>query len=90
VDLEQLEDAVAKMEKFGSTVRDWLGEVDRHIAELHLVWSSEAATAQRVAHDKWVAGVNEMRDNLEELREVARTAHQNYSAAIETNTRMWP
>lgn len=90
VDLEQLDDAVAKMEKFGSTVQDWLGELDRHIAELHLAWSSEAATAQRAAHDKWVAGVNEMRENLYELREVARKAHQNYSAAIETNTRMWP
>ncbi|MFI9410155.1 WXG100 family type VII secretion target [Nocardia gamkensis] len=90
VDLEQLDDAVAKMEKFGSRVQDWLGEVDRHITELHLAWSSEAATAQQAAHDKWVGGVNEMRENLDELREVARKAHQNYSAAIETNTRMWP
>lgn len=90
VDLEQLDAAIDTMDKFGRTVEDWLGEVDRHIADLHLTWSSQAATAQRVAHDKWVAGVDEMRENLDELRDVARTAHQNYSAAIETNTKMWP
>ncbi|MGW4326003.1 WXG100 family type VII secretion target [Nocardia sp. NPDC004573] len=90
VDLEQLDAAVDTMQKFGRTVEDWLGEVDRHIADLHLTWASEAATAQRSAHDKWVTGVNEMRENLDELREVARKAHQNYTAAIEANTRMWP
>ncbi|MGY5309185.1 WXG100 family type VII secretion target [Nocardia gipuzkoensis] len=90
VDLEQLDAAVDTMQKFGRTVEDWLGEVDRHIADLHLTWTSNAATAQRTAHDKWVTGVNEMRENLDELREVAKKAHQNYTAAIETNTRMWP
>ncbi|MGY2126395.1 WXG100 family type VII secretion target [Nocardia gipuzkoensis] len=90
VDLEQLDAAVDTMQKFGSTVENWLGEVDRHITDLHLTWASDAATAQRTAHDKWVTGVNEMRENLDELREVARKAHQNYTAAIDTNTRMWP
>ncbi|WP_043737202.1 MULTISPECIES: WXG100 family type VII secretion target [Nocardia] len=90
VDLEQLDAAVDTMQKFGRTVEDWLGEVDRHIADLHLTWTSDAATAQRTAHDKWVTGVNEMRENLDELREVAKKAHQNYTAAIEANTRMWP
>ncbi|WP_328410779.1 WXG100 family type VII secretion target [Nocardia sp. NBC_00403] len=90
VDLEQLDAAIGTMEAFGRTVEDWLGEVDRHIADLHLTWSSKAATAQQVAHDKWSAGVNEMRENLDELREVARKAHTNYSGAVDTNRRMWP
>ncbi|WP_327116626.1 WXG100 family type VII secretion target [Nocardia sp. NBC_01730] len=90
VDLEQFDAAIDTMEKFGKNIEDWLGEVDRHIADLHVTWSSHAATAQQVAHDKWVSGVNEMRENLDELREVARNAHKNYSAAIETNTKMWP
>ncbi|SUB47722.1 Uncharacterised protein [Nocardia brasiliensis] len=34
-----------------------------------------------------MAGVGE---NLDELREVARKAHTNYTTAIETNTRTWP
>jgi WXG100 family type VII secretion target len=90
VDLEQLDAAIDTMAKFGATVQDWLGEVDRHIADLHLSWSSPAATAQRTAHEKWVAGVDEMAENLDELREVARKAHTNYSGAISHNTRMWP
>ncbi|MFE7802516.1 WXG100 family type VII secretion target [Nocardia sp. NPDC057440] len=89
-DLEQLDAAIDTLTKFSQTVEDWLGEVDRYVADLHLTWSSPAATAQRVAHDKWVSGVGEMRENLDELREVARKAHENYSAAIETNTGMWP
>jgi hypothetical protein len=43
-------------------VEDWLGEVDRHVADLHLTWSSPAATAQQGAYDKWISGVSEMRE----------------------------
>lgn len=90
VDLEQLDAAITTMVQFGEQVEDLLAEVDRHVADLHLSWSSQAATSQRAAHDKWVAGVEEMRENLDELREVAATAHRNYSRAIDVNTRMWP
>ncbi|WP_280361451.1 WXG100 family type VII secretion target [Nocardia wallacei] len=90
VNLEQLEDAITKMAKFGADVEGWLSEVDKQITGLHLSWSSEAATAQRDAHDRWIAGAAEMRDNLKELREVARRAHTNYTGAITTNQRMWP
>lgn len=90
IDLEQLDDAITVMEKFGTAVTEWLGEVDRHVADLHLDWEGAAATAQRISHDKWVTGVEEMNENLHELREVARVAHTNYSGAISHNTRMWP
>ncbi|WP_308248544.1 WXG100 family type VII secretion target [Nocardia sp. MH4] len=90
VDLEQLDAAITTMEAFGAEVAGWLTDVERRIAELHLSWASEAATAQRAAHDKWVAGVDEMQENLDELREVARIAHTNYTRAITHNTRMWP
>ncbi|MGV9679423.1 WXG100 family type VII secretion target [Nocardia sp. NPDC003482] len=90
VDLQQLDDAIAAMGKFGTEVDGWLREVDQHIADLHLSWSSRAADVQREAHAKWLAGAAEMRQNLDELREVARRAHANYSAAVDTNTRMWP
>ncbi|MGY2119230.1 WXG100 family type VII secretion target [Nocardia gipuzkoensis] len=90
VNLTQLDDAIATMAKFGAEVEGWLCEVDQHVADLHLSWSSQAAEAQRVAHDRWMVGVGEMRDNLDELREVARRAHTNYMGAAETNYRMWP
>lgn len=90
VNLQQLDDAIAAMAKFGTEVEGWLREVDRHIADLHLSWSSEAARAQRGAHDRWMAGAAEMRENLDELREVARRAHTSYTGAVRTNAEMWP
>ena len=63
VDLEQLDAAITTMVQFGEQVEDLLAEVDRHVADLHLSWSSQAATSQRAAHHKWVAGVEEMREN---------------------------
>ncbi|WP_024803053.1 WXG100 family type VII secretion target [Nocardia sp. BMG51109] len=90
VDLPLLDESVTAMETFGADVDAWLGEIDAHIADLHLSWESQAAAAQRAAHDKWAAGVREMRGNLDELRTVARRAHTNYSTAVDTNTGMWP
>ncbi|MCM6774487.1 WXG100 family type VII secretion target [Nocardia sp. CDC159] len=90
VNLRQLDDAIATMATFGAEVDGWLGEVDRHVADLHLSWSSQAAEAQRLAHARWMAGAAEMRENLEELREVARRAHTNYSGVAQTNEGMWP
>ncbi|MCZ4278368.1 WXG100 family type VII secretion target [Rhodococcoides yunnanense] len=90
MDLEQLDSAVDTMSQFGQFVEISLTEVERHITDLHLVWSSSAAIAQREAFDRWAAGVSEMRENLDELREVARIAHTNYRGAVDTNSRMWP
>ncbi|WP_433685462.1 WXG100 family type VII secretion target [Nocardia sp. CA-119907] len=90
VDLEQLDAAIDTMDEFGRTVEGWLAEVDRHIADLHQTWSSKAAQAQRAAHDSWMAGAAEMRENLDELREVARRAHDSYTTAVRTNVGMWP
>jgi WXG100 family type VII secretion target len=90
VDLELLDEAIASMEMFGNDVDTWLTDVDRHIAGLHLSWLGDAATAQRTAHAEWLTGVRRMRDNLNDLRDIATRAHGNYSDAVGTNTRMWP
>ncbi|MCC3332939.1 WXG100 family type VII secretion target [Nocardia abscessus] len=90
VNLTQLDEAIATMAAFGADVERWLRDVDGKVAELHLSWSSQAAQAQRDAHDRWMAGAAEMRENLEELREVARRAHTSYTTAVQTNVEMWP
>ncbi|MEU4317642.1 WXG100 family type VII secretion target [Nocardia fluminea] len=56
VNLDELDAAIDTMAKFNTSVETWLSEVDQHIADLHLSWSSDAAAAQRTAHDKWVIG----------------------------------
>ncbi|WP_280317632.1 WXG100 family type VII secretion target [Nocardia wallacei] len=90
VDLDLLDEAVSAMQNFGTDVETWLGEIDTHIADLHLSWDSQAAAAQRVVHDQWASGVVEMRENLDDLLRIARQAHTKYTAAVETNTQMWP
>ncbi|RJO77660.1 WXG100 family type VII secretion target [Nocardia panacis] len=90
VNLTQLDEAVEAMASFGAEVDGILREVDQHVADLHLSWSSEAASAQRDAHDRWMAGAAEMRENLDELRETARRAHTHYSDVGRTNEGMWP
>ncbi|WP_232110459.1 WXG100 family type VII secretion target [Nocardia wallacei] len=90
VDLDLLHEAVTAMQTFGTDVETWLGEIDTHIADLHLSWDSQAAAEQRTVHDEWTAGVTEMRENLDDLRRIARQAHTNYTTAVDTNTGMWP
>ncbi|GAB2727461.1 WXG100 family type VII secretion target [Nocardia thraciensis] len=90
IDLGQLDDAIVKMTAFGAEVDGILGEVDQHVADLHLSWASQAAEAQHAAHTKWMSGAAEMRENLDELRDVARRAHGNYSGAADANDGMWP
>ncbi|WP_238847020.1 WXG100 family type VII secretion target [Nocardia arthritidis] len=90
MDLTQLDEAIEAMASFGTEVDGILADVDRHVADLHLSWSSDAAQAQRAAHDRWMAGAAEMRENLDELREVAHRAHTHYSEVGRTNEGMWP
>ncbi|AFT99935.1 WXG100 family type VII secretion target [Nocardia brasiliensis] len=90
VNLSQLDEAVAAMAAFGAEVEGLLREVDVKVAELHLSWDSSAAQAQRAAHGRWMAGAAEMRENLDELCEVARRAHTSYGHAVQTNVEMWP
>ncbi|UGT60308.1 WXG100 family type VII secretion target [Nocardia asteroides] len=90
VNLTQLDEAITTMAAFGTEVEGWLQEVDAKVAELHLSWSSPAAQAQRDVHDRWLAGAEEMRENLDELRAVARRAHTSYTTAVQTNVEMWP
>ncbi|MGY5311642.1 WXG100 family type VII secretion target [Nocardia gipuzkoensis] len=90
VDLQQLDDAVVTMAEFGIEVEAWLRELDQHITDLHLSWSSKAAEQQRAAHQRWSEGVVAMRENLDELRQLARRAHDNYLGAAAVNYGMWP
>ncbi|MVU81040.1 WXG100 family type VII secretion target [Nocardia sp. ET3-3] len=90
VDLDLLDEAITAMTQFGTDAETMLSEIDTHINDLHMSWDSEAAKAQQLAHQKWLDGAQEIRDNLDDLRRIAQRAHTNYSSTVETNTRMWP
>ena len=89
VDLDELDAVIADMATFDERLTTRLAELDDMLAELHGVWTGAAADAQRQAHAQWTEGAAEMRKALLEMRDAARRAHANYSAAAEANARMW-
>ena len=89
VDLDALDAAIQLMESRSAAIAAQLESLDTHIAALHDVWTGEAAAAQLAAHQQWLAGAEEMRAGLDEIRAAARTAHGNYSAAVTANLSMW-
>jgi hypothetical protein len=59
------------------------------VSALHGTWTGLAADAQREAHAAWSGGMASMRESLGDLREAARLAHDEYSAAASANVTMW-
>lgn len=89
VDLDELTAVIEDMRSFEARLQDRLDELDDLMSRLHATWTGSAAQAQRAAHDEWRAGAAEMHRALVEMREAARTAHANYTAAAEANAGMW-
>jgi|KBSSwiStaDraftv2_1062776.scaffolds.fasta_scaffold2160300_2 WXG100 family type VII secretion target len=91
VDLDQLDGFVARVAAFEKRAEQIAESVDGQVDQLHDGhWLGAAAAAHRAKHDEWMAAEAEMREALVRLRDAARTAHQNYSDAVNTNTAMWP
>lgn len=89
VDLDELDHLVADLQGCESRLDDLAAALERETAALHDVWEGLAAEAQREAHEEWVQGQTTMREALGRLRAAARTAHGNYTAAVEANVAMW-
>jgi len=89
VDLGDLQQKVEEMAAFEQKIERALDHLDRVVEGLHVTWTGQAAVAHREAHDKWVAGMKEMRAGLVDIREAAHRAHGNYTSAVEANSRMW-
>lgn len=89
VDLELVEDLVARMGAFEQHVDALLDEVDARMKRMHAVWSGAAAAEHAAAHARWSAGAREMQQALTVLRSIAATARENYAAAVAANLAMW-
>lgn len=89
VDLELLEETIASLTRSGDALDDRLDEVERRVAELHVVWGGAAAEAQAAAQAAWAAGFREMRQALAAMRAAGEVARGNYGDAATTNLRMW-
>jgi WXG100 family type VII secretion target len=89
VDLGELDAVIADMERTERELQQLTDDVERQIRALHEVWEGLAATAQRAAQDEWDQGMREMRAALVTIRGAARTAHGNYTSAVEANRSTW-
>jgi len=89
VDLDVLDSTIRDMAGFDAKVERHLQALERVIETLHAQWHGDAATAQREAHARWTRGAAEMRQGLTQMREAARIAHGNYSAAGQANLTMF-
>lgn len=89
VDLDELEDLVADMVRCEQALAELGHGLEREMVALPRVWEGLAAEAQREAHAEWARGMAAMHEALGGLRAAARTAHDNYTAAVEANVAMW-
>lgn len=89
VDFPQLRAAIDHMERFGRDVTEVLEEIDRAVAALRNNWEGSASDAQAQAQQMWEDGADQMKTALEQLRNVADTAHKNYTDAVNKNREMW-
>lgn len=89
VDLDQLEWAITDLEAFERHLEREVAKLEALVAELSGSWSGDAATAHQQAHQLWTQGASRMRTALAQMRSAARTAHDNYGAAVAANLAMW-
>lgn len=89
VNLAELDDSIAVMGRTNESIDTQLAALDARIAQLRAVWTGSASAAQAAAHNDWMTGAAAMRAGLAGMQAAARTAHGNYSAAVDANTRMW-
>lgn len=89
VDIDALLHVVDRMATCQAALHDLATDIERRMAGLHLTWQGEAADAQVVAQQTWDHGFRDMRDALQQMRAAARTAHDNYTSAADTNLRLW-
>ena len=89
VDVDELSHAIDRMAACGSALHELAADLERRVASLHISWHGEAATAHQAAEDEWEHGFRTIREALTTMHNAARVAHDNYTAAAESNLQQW-
>jgi WXG100 family type VII secretion target len=84
VEPAQLSNVVEQMSRFEQQLQTALEDVDARVTRLHATWTGTAAEAHQEAHERWQHGAP-----LVVMRQIATTAHSNYTNAVTANTSMW-
>ena len=89
VDLEQLDELVVQLARFGRALESVQGDVRSRMNRVHAVWRRVAADEHAAAHAQWRSGSVDVHEALQAMRSIASTAHENYAAAIRVNRALW-
>lgn len=90
VDLEHLDDVVARLSNLVSFLTEQLDQIDDHVAALQGgSWGSVAAQAYADAHRQWSSGARELVEGVHDMHDAAKAAHERYTAAFDTNYKMF-
>ncbi|MET9210492.1 MULTISPECIES: WXG100 family type VII secretion target [unclassified Nocardia] len=89
VDMDQLDQIVARLAGLAGFVADHLDDIDDQVAKLKgTSWEGLAADAYQVAHQQWVTGAREFAEGIRDMSDAAKAAHGRYTTAAEANKRM--
>lgn len=89
VDLERLDQLVARLSSLAGYLTEQLDLIDDKVAGLDGAWETVAASAYRDAHRLWAVGAREFGTGLADISDAARAAHDRYTRAIELNRTMF-
>ncbi|KAA8887981.1 WXG100 family type VII secretion target [Nocardia colli] len=90
VDLDHLDEVVAKLSGLAGFVGEHLVEIDDRVSTLTGTgWEGIAAQAYAEAHAQWIAGAREFVEGLQDMSDAAKAAHTRYMRAIDTNYKMF-
>ena len=87
VDLEALDALITHMDQFTKGTDTNVELIDGYVATMP--WTGETERAHKTWQAQWRAGVEDLQEGLRKIREGAKTAHGNYSGAINANLKMW-
>ncbi|WP_227837499.1 WXG100 family type VII secretion target [Nocardia aurantia] len=89
VDLERLDDIVARLSGLAGFITEKLDAIDNAVASFGPgVWNSDAAEAYQNAHRRWATDARDFAEGVQTAHEAARLAHEKVRRAVELNGRM--
>lgn len=89
VDTGALAGLVERMAGWAARAEQLGDDLDSAVRRLHGEWTGDAAAAHLAAHHRWRAAEADLRAAADRLCAVVAVAHDNYTAAVEANARMW-
>ncbi|QIS05243.1 WXG100 family type VII secretion target [Nocardia brasiliensis] len=89
VDLERLDQLVARLTGLSGFIHENLDGLDEKVAGLvGTGWESAAAQAYNDAHTQWARGAREFAEGVADMGRAARDAHSRYTRAVDLNHKM--